>query len=186
MRTSAISAISAKGRQGRQDRYTLHKVTKITKSTDPMGHDCSGDPSTKQYRGVVGSNVLALLFSLAPFLFVLLYFSRGCAVFPSRAADCGHRSKEAMVVGRALLLLALLGASSAYSLTSASLSRPQQHRLPRRCASLSLPTLRTCTRRPDLHSHTQPRRASSYRCRTPTSVSCAQSAQSAHAGEARR
>ena len=168
MRTSAISAISAKGRQGRQDRYTLHKVTKITKSTDPLY--CSGDPSTKQYRAPRSH------------YFLSKFLSR----FPSRAADCGHRSKEAMVVGRALLLLALLGASSAYSLTSASLSRPQQHRLPRRCASLSLPTLRTCTRRPDLHSHTQPRRASSYRCRTPTSVSCAQSAQSAHAGEARR
>ena len=97
--------------------------------------------------------MLALLFfnpSLPPFLFDASRFS-------FRAADCLRTPITAMVFGRALLLLALLGASSAYSLTSASLSRPQQHRLPRRCASLSLPTLsphvHTCTHThsPDAH-----------------------------------
>ena len=78
-------------------------------------------------------------------------------VFPSVPPIADTDRYRAMVFGRALLLLALLGASSAYSLTSASLSRTQQHRLPRRCASLSLPTLsphvHTCTHThsPDAH-----------------------------------
>ena len=180
MRTSAISASSAKDRQDRQGQYTLHKVTKITKSTDPLSLYCSGDPSTKQSRGATGFRCLHFSFLTLPSHLILALFWR--PVFPSvpPIADTDHGDGLRQSAAAASAARRLLGVFAHQRIPIADTAAPaaSQVRQPQPSHPLSA--------RAHLHSHTQPGRTSAYRCRTLTSVSCAQSAQSAHAGEARR
>ena len=177
MRTSAISASSAKDRQDRQGQYTLHKVTKITKSTDPLSLYCSGDPSTKQSRGATGFRCLHFCFAMRPSVCRCVPFSLPCRRL---LADTDHGDGLRQSAAAASAARRLLGVFAHQRIPIAATAAPaaSQVRQPQPSHPLSA--------RAHLHSHTQPGRTSAYRCRTLTSVSCAQSAQSAHAGEARR
>jgi len=181
MRTSAISASSAKDRQDRQGQYTLHKVTKITKSTDPLSLYCSGDPSTKQSRGATGFRCLHFSFLTLPSHLILAVFGVPFSL-PCRRllADTDHGDGLRQSAAAASAARRLLGVFAHQRIPIADTAAPaaSQVRQPQPSHPLSA--------RAHLHSHTQPGRTSAYRCRTLTSVSCAQSAQSAHAGEARR